>query len=69
MYSTGAFAAVLLSPFRLNLRMLKHQLRFYSFSDEVMVNAGKSIVNNYFDQNRIFTGVGYQFTPQFNASR
>lgn len=29
-------------------------------SDEIMVNFGKEIVYNYFDQNRFFAGLGYQ---------
>jgi hypothetical protein len=29
-------------------------------SDEIMVNFGKEIVYNYFDQNRFFVGFGYQ---------
>src|SRR5688500_985343 len=37
-------------------------------SNEVKVNAGKSIVNNYFDQNRTLTGLGYQFTPSMHAN-
>jgi hypothetical protein len=30
-----------------------------ALSDEVHVNMGKQIVNNYFDQNRLFTGFAY----------
>lgn len=40
---------------------------FLFLNDELHVNAGKHIANNYFDQNRLFAGVGYQFTPQLNA--
>jgi hypothetical protein len=40
---------------------------FIFLSDELFVNAGKNIVYNYFDQNRLFIGVGYQFTPKLNA--
>ena len=32
----------------------------YFLSDEINVNFGKEIVNNYFDQNRLFTGFKYQ---------
>ena len=38
------------------------------FSNEVNVNAGKSIVNNYFDQNRSFVGLGYQFNASLHAN-
>jgi long-subunit fatty acid transport protein len=40
---------------------------FLFWNDELHVNAGKNIVNNYFDQNRLFAGVGYQFTRSLNA--
>lgn len=40
---------------------------FIFLNDELHVNAGKNIVNNYFDQNRAFAGVGYQFTSSLNA--
>jgi hypothetical protein len=36
-------------------------------NEEVMVNFGKEIVYNYFDQNRFFAGFGYQFTKGLNA--
>lgn len=40
---------------------------FLFFNDEVHINAGKNIVINYFDQNRVFLGFGYQFTSHLNA--
>lgn len=40
---------------------------FLFINNELMINFGSEIVNNYFDQNRFFVGVGYQFTPQLNA--
>lgn len=40
---------------------------FLFFNDEIHINAGKNIVNNYFDQNRLFLGLGYQFTTLINA--
>lgn len=40
---------------------------FIFVSDEVMINFGKEIINNYFDQNRFFAGFGYQFTKSLNA--
>lgn len=40
---------------------------FVFINNEVMVNFGSEIVHNYFDQNRFFVGLGYQFTPQLNA--
>jgi hypothetical protein len=40
---------------------------FVFINDELLINAGKNIVNNYFDQNRLFVGLGYQFTAGLNA--
>jgi long-subunit fatty acid transport protein len=40
---------------------------FLFANNEVMINFGKQVVNNYFDQNRAFLGVGYQFTSHLNA--
>lgn len=40
---------------------------FILLNNELHINFGKEITNNYFDQNRLFLGVGYQFTPQVNA--
>lgn len=41
---------------------------FVFVNNELMVNFGSEIVNNYFDQNRLFLGLGYQFTKNLNAS-
>lgn len=35
-------------------------------NDEVHLNFGKQIINNYFDQNRFFLGLKYQLTEQNN---
>ena len=40
---------------------------FIFLNDELHINFGKEITNNYFDQNRLFIGIGYQFTSQLNA--
>ncbi len=40
---------------------------FLFLNDEVLINAGKNVVNNYFDQNRLLAGVGYQFTANTNV--
>lgn len=40
---------------------------FLFANNEVMINFGKEIVYNYFDQNRAFIGFGYQFTTHLNA--
>lgn len=40
---------------------------FIFLNDELHINFGEEITNNYFDQNRLFLGVGYQFTTHLNA--
>lgn len=40
---------------------------FVLLNNELHVNAGREIVNNYFDQNRLFVGLGYQFGKHTNA--
>ena len=40
---------------------------FVFLNNEVFVNFGKNITYNYFDQNRTFAGIGYQFTQHINA--
>ncbi|MEO6498978.1 MAG: DUF2490 domain-containing protein [Mucilaginibacter sp.] len=38
----------------------------FIFNDELHINFGKQIVNNYFDQNRLFVGLKYQVNPHDN---
>lgn len=40
---------------------------FVFLNDEIHINAGENIGINYFDQNRLFLGLGYQFTAHLNA--
>jgi hypothetical protein len=40
---------------------------FLAFANEVFLNFGDNVVYNTFDQNRLFGGVGYQFTSHLNA--
>lgn len=40
---------------------------FAALSNEVFLNFGSSVTYNTFDQNRLFAGFGYQFTPHINA--
>jgi hypothetical protein len=39
---------------------------FIFMNNEVFINFGKNVINNYFDQNRFFVGGGYQFTDHLN---
>lgn len=48
-------------------REVSARIPFLFLNDELHVNAGENIVNNYFDQNRLFAGLGYQFTANLNA--
>ena len=47
-------------------REITPKVPFLFFSNEILINAGKQIVNNYFDQNRFALGIGYPFTPRLN---
>jgi hypothetical protein len=40
---------------------------FVFLNNELHISAGKNVVNNYFDQNRLFAGMGYPFTKNLNA--
>ncbi len=35
--------------------------------DEILVNAGRQVLYNYFDQNRVFAALGYQLTKTLNV--
>jgi hypothetical protein len=43
------------------------KIPFVFFNNEIHINAGKQIVNNYFDQNRLAVGLGYPFTAHLNV--
>lgn len=45
----------------------KSQMLNFKAGDEVMVNAGKNIVTNMFDQNRLIVGFNYQPIKDFNV--
>lgn len=34
--------------------------------DEIMINAGRSIINNYFDQNRLYLGLNYELNKRLS---
>jgi hypothetical protein len=51
----------------LNRDFIEPNTLFFAFNDEIHINAGKNITYNYFDQNRFFVGLGYQFTKSLNA--
>ncbi|MBA4057968.1 MAG: DUF2490 domain-containing protein, partial [Marivirga sp.] len=53
--------------FPLKGKVVQAKTPFLFFNDELHINAGKNIVYNYFDQNRLFLGLGYQFTSHLNA--
>lgn len=40
---------------------------FLFFNNEIHINFGREVNTNFFDQNRMFAGLGYQFTPQLNT--
>ena len=45
---------------------LKAKTPYFALQDEIFINAGKNIVNNIFDQNRFFVGLGYYFTDHLH---
>jgi hypothetical protein len=51
----------------LNREFIEPNTLFFAFNDEIHINAGKNITYNYFDQNRLFVGLGYQFSKKLNA--
>lgn len=48
-------------------RVLQAQTPFLLVGNEVMANAGKSVGNKLFDQNRAVASFGYQFSDKLNA--
>lgn len=48
-------------------RLLQAQTPFVLVGNEVMANAGKSVGNKLFDQNRTVASLGYQFNDKLNA--
>jgi hypothetical protein len=51
----------------LTRKTIEPKTPFLFLNDELHISVGKNVGNNYFDQNRLFAGVGYQFTSQLNA--
>lgn len=51
----------------LTRKTIEPKTPFLFLNDELHISAGKNIGNNYLDQNRLFGGLGYQFTSQLNA--
>ena len=50
----------------LNRDFIEPNTLFFAFNDEIHINAGKEITYTVFDQNRLFFGLGYQFTKGLN---
>ncbi len=50
----------------LNKKQVEDKAFYFSIADEVFINSGKEIRNNYFDQNRIAVGLGYKLNERFN---
>lgn len=46
---------------------IKAKTPFAALTNEVFLNFGERVVYNTFDQNRLFAGIGYQFTSHLNA--
>jgi hypothetical protein len=52
--------------FLLQVPVSKNSRFSFVANDEAMVNFGRQIVYNYFDQNRLFVGCNYQVSPNAN---
>ena len=52
----------------LNKKNIEKKTLYLNLSDEVMVNSGKEISVNYFDQNRLSVGVGYKLNDFLNIT-
>ncbi|TAE03882.1 MAG: DUF2490 domain-containing protein, partial [Bacteroidetes bacterium] len=50
----------------LNSKKIQHKTWFLFANNEIFINFGQNIVYNYFDQNRLFAGISYQFAPHAN---
>lgn len=50
----------------LNKKSIENKTLYLNLSDEVMVNSGKQISVNYFDQNRLSAGIGYKLNDFLN---
>ena len=54
------------SQFPLSKKRFQPGTFSFVLNDEIHINFGKEIVNNYFDQNRFFVGLAYHVTRQNN---
>ncbi|HEY0029702.1 MAG TPA: DUF2490 domain-containing protein [Bacteroidia bacterium] len=52
----------------LNKSVIEDRTVYLSFADEIMLNSGREIAYNYFDQNRLSIGLGYKWTDLFNLT-
>lgn len=52
----------------LNSKKIQPRTWSIALQDELFINFGSQIVYNYFDQNRLFAGLGYQFSQHLGAS-
>ena len=56
----------ILSQFPLSKKRFQPNTLSFVIAEEVMINFGKEIVDNYFDANRLFLGFAYHVTKQDN---
>lgn len=50
----------------LNRKKIENKTLYLAISDEIIINSGKEITNNYFDQNRLAIGLGNKTNEQLN---
>ena len=49
-----------------NRKKIEDRTIYISVSNEIFINSGKEIVNNYFDQNRVSIGIGCKLNEKLN---
>lgn len=52
----------------INKQVLENNTLYLTFAEELMINSGKEIKYNYFDQNRLGAGLGYKLNDALNVS-
>lgn len=52
----------------INNQVLENNTLYLTFAEELMINNGKEIKYNYFDQNRLSAGLGYKLNDALNVS-
>ncbi|MDQ3046545.1 MAG: DUF2490 domain-containing protein [Bacteroidota bacterium] len=63
---TNRFRYQLSVQIPLNKNALADKTLYVVLSDEIMINCGREVIYNYFDQNRLAAGLGYKYNEYLN---